>query len=124
MQNAELYRRGVVLPLDRDAEESLRSNDVSQDTNVRLLKIAGAGGFEALWRLGLFREINARCSTLLDDFEEEIVDAASAEGIIDAVDSVTRDAAAQHPEVVVFLEGLRDLARQASTSSRPLLFVL
>jgi hypothetical protein len=60
----------------------------------------------------------------LDDFEEEIVDASSAEGIIDAFDAVAADAVAQRPEVVGFLEGLRDLARQASNSSRPLPFVL
>lgn len=123
MQNAELYRRGVVLPLDDDAEEALRSNDVDETTSVRHLKIADAGAFEALWRLGLFREINARCVTLLDDYEEEMVDAASAAGIIAAVDAVARDAD-EHPEMANFLEDLRDLARQASRSSRPLLFVL
>jgi hypothetical protein len=124
MQNAELYRRGIVLPLDCDAEVSLRSNNVSETTNVRLLKIIGAEGFEALWRLGLFQEINARCATLLDDYEEEMIDPASVEVLLTIVDSISRAAVAQHPDVVEFLEGLRDLAQQASTLSRPLLFVL
>ncbi len=43
MQNTELYRRGVVLPLDNDAEEALRSNEVDEATNMRLLEIADEG---------------------------------------------------------------------------------
>lgn len=124
MQNAELYRRGIVLPLDEAAEEALCSNHVSETTNVRLLKIPDAEWFEALWRLGLFREINARCATLLDDHEEEMMDAASADGVIAAVDVVARDAIAEHSEMVEFLDDLREMARQALRSSRPLLFVL
>ncbi|MFO0890589.1 MAG: hypothetical protein U0790_15775 [Isosphaeraceae bacterium] len=124
MQNSELYRRGIVLPLDEDAEQAMRSNDVSETTSVRNLSIADTGAFEALWELGLFREINARCATLLDDYEEEMVEAASADGIIAAVDAVARAAAAEDPGMARFLDGLRDLARQASRSSRPLLFVL
>ena len=124
MQNTELYRRGVVLPLDNDAEEALRSNEVDEATNVRLLEIADEVQFEALWRLGLFKEINARCATMIDDYEQEIVEAASVERILAAIDAVARDAVIKHPEMAEFLEDLRDLARQAALSSRPLLFVL
>jgi hypothetical protein len=39
MQNAGLYRRGIVLPFDEDAEEALRSNDASKTTRVCHLEI-------------------------------------------------------------------------------------
>mgnify|MGYP001154662421 CR=1 FL=1 len=122
MQNAELYRRGVVLPLDDDAEESLRSNDVGDATNARYLNVSDSTFF-ILWNIGLFQKINARCATLLDDYEEEVVEAASVDGITAAIDAVARNAA-KHPDAAEFLEGLRNMAMRASRSSRPLLFVL
>ena len=79
------------------------SNDVSETTRVYVLEIADSGLFEELWRLGLFREINARCATLVDDYEEEMVDAASAERVIAAVDAVAHNAVAENTEVVEFL---------------------
>jgi hypothetical protein len=124
MQNAELYRRGIVLPLDEDAEECLRANDVDTTTNVRVLAIPSEEMVDSLWRLGLFREINSRCATLLDDYEEEVVEASSVGAILGAVDSVARHVDAREPEMLEFLEGIRDLVRKACALSRPLLFVL
>jgi hypothetical protein len=124
MQNAELFRRGIVVPLDRDAEESLRVNNVNDSTNVRYLSIANDRMFETLWEVGLFREINSRCASLLDDYEEEMVETSSAAGILAAIESVAGNAAAQQPDVVKFLEDTRILVNEASTLSRPILFVL
>jgi len=124
MQNAELFRRGIVLPLDAVAEASVRANDVSKITGVRFLKIPSEELFETLWRLGLFREINARCATLLDDYEEEIVEPSSLGAILSAIDSVAKNGVAQQPGVVDFLRKMRALAQEASDLSRPLLFVL
>ncbi len=41
-----------------------------------------------------------------------------------AIDAVARGAVIKHPEMAEFFEDLRDLVRQATLSSRPLLFVL
>jgi hypothetical protein len=124
MQNAELFRRGLVVPRDRDAEESLRINNVNDSTNVRYLSIANDVMFETLWKLGLFREINSRCASLLDDYEEEMIAASSAAGILTAINSVADNAAAQLPDVVKFLKDARSLVNEASTLARPILFVL
>ena len=124
MQNSELYRRGIVLPLDMDAEDRLRANDVSATTEVRILEIPCEGLFESLWRLGLFQEINARCETMIDDYEEEIIEASSSESVIAAIDSIVRNSDALQPDVVKFFQGLRTLAQEAYVLSRPLLFVL
>jgi hypothetical protein len=91
---------------------------------VRHLSIANNRMFEKLWEVGLFREINSRCASLLDDYEEEMVEASSAAGILAAIESVSGNAAAQQPDVVKFLEDTRILVNEASTLSRPILFVL
>ena len=122
MQNAELFRRGIVVPLDRNAEQSLRANNVSDATNMRYLGIPNDEIFETLWEIGLFREINSRCATLLDDYEEQMVEASSAAEILAAIESVAKNAT--QPEVAKFLEETQNLVYEASALSRPILFVL
>jgi len=124
MYVSELFRRGIVLPLDEVAEASVRAYVVSETTSVRYLKIPSEELFETLWRLGLFREINARCGTLLDDYEEEMVEPARLGAILLAIDSVAKSGVARQPSVVNFLGQMRALVQEASDLSRPLLFVL
>ena len=124
MQTAELFRRGIVVPLDRDAEESLRANNVNDSMNVRYLSIANDWMFETLWEVGLFRAINSQCASLLDDYEEEMVEASSAAGVLAAIELVAGNASAQQSDVAKFLEDMRLLADEASKLSRPILFVL
>jgi hypothetical protein len=124
MQNAELYRRGIVLPLDEDAEESLRTNDVTESTNVRLLRIASDALFEALWETGFFQEVNTNCSTLIGDYEEELVGESSVGGILAAVESVTRTATDLQPAVVEYLAEVKAMVQEAIDTSRPVLFIL
>lgn len=123
MQNPEIYRRGIVIPLDDATEQALRTNKVCESTNVRLLKIADNSEFEAIWELGLFREINARCSTLVDDFEDEVVEPEFIGEVIAAIDSLEPESK-QNSKTEKLLEDLRNLAIQARRSDRPLFFVL
>jgi hypothetical protein len=69
MQNSALFRRGVVLPLNEEAEEGLRYNDVNESTQAEYLEIS-RDLFSNLWEIGLFDEINRRCGSLIDDYEE------------------------------------------------------
>lgn len=114
----------MVVPLDRNAEEELRANDVSNTTNVRYLGIPGDRIFELLWQIGLFREINSQCATLLDDYEEEIIEASSAARLFTVVEKIAKNSEAQQPDVAEFLEELSELVKEASTLSRPVVFVL
>jgi hypothetical protein len=122
MQNSELYRRGIVCPLDEVAEERLRRNDVDSATHVRLLAIPDNLMFTALCQLKLFDQINARCGTLIDDYEEEWVEASGVAAVVAAVDAVAD--AASDSRVAALLLALRSLAHEAEASSRPLLFIL
>jgi len=123
MQLSELYRRGIVVPLDQESEERIRAYDVDANSNVRHLKIPSDNLFLSLWRIGLFDEINRRCGTLVDDYEEEIIDAQLVGMILDAVDAKLA-AACGDANSVQFLHDLRELVREALSLSRPVLFVL
>lgn len=124
MQNSYVYRRGVVLPLDDDAERALRASDVDDAVRARYLKIDDSGGFERLWDAGLFEEINARYGVLTGDYEEEFLEPGSMGRLLEAIDTMAAAAPATHPDVAGFLDKLRRLAQEAATLKRPLLFVL
>lgn len=120
MQASMLYRRGVVLPLDDDAERALSENDVDSTTNVMFVKIPTEGLFTMLWHLRIFEQINERCGLMIDDYEEEWVPAQAAKDVLAIANSISSST----PEIKQFLEQLRVAATTADETSRPLLFVL
>jgi hypothetical protein len=124
MQNSELFRRGVVLPLDLEAEKLLRVNEVSEEMAVRYVEIPDQSFFEILWNLGLFQAINARSGSLLDDYEEAFIEASAVNFVLDSIDEVKTKEEAQHIEVRSFLNELSRLAVASQELKRPLLFVL
>ena len=73
LQNSELYRRGIVMPMTQLACNSLLANDVDEDTEVRWLEIQGQRAFDDYWSSGVFQRINASAGTIIDDYEEEVV---------------------------------------------------
>lgn len=121
MQNTELFRRGVVLPLNDAAEELLRVNDVSEDTPVLYIEIAEESFFEELWSIGIFRRINEKTNGLIDDYEEHFVD--SLESIIAATNETISEEILSS-ESRKFLLALSSLAAEAKTLNRSVLFVL
>src|SRR5438046_2876188 len=75
MQNSELFRRGIVLPLTAAALADLQENTVAEDSPVECIRIdEGAPQsdeeFYHLCEAGVFRTINTACSGLIDDYEE------------------------------------------------------
>ncbi len=122
MQNSELFRRGIVSPLDERAELEIRSNVVDETTQVAHLAIQGEALFDYLWSSGLFREINRRCGSIIDDYEEEIIDACELPNLLAAVKWVAE--CEDSPEAMRFLEQLSMLASSALALNRPVLFVL
>jgi hypothetical protein len=124
MQNSELFRRGVVVPLDDRAEESLRCNNVNTTTQVQYLPITNDSLFEGLWKSGLFHEIYKRCGTLIDDYEEAFVETSGMPGLTAAVEAVAEKEYGTQPDVYSFLVALHKLTTHASGIERPVLFVL
>jgi hypothetical protein len=121
MQNSELYRRGIVLPLDQGAEECLRTGDVTESTPVRCLTIDEAF-FMDLCAWGLFRRISHHIDVLIDDYEEEFVEAE----LLDEVQAAIQETRAQRNagDIEPFLDDLSALVTEAQSLGRPILFVL
>jgi hypothetical protein len=116
------FRRGVVLPLDDRAEESLRSNDVEVNTRVKHLTIPDDGLFEKLWKTGIFHEINRRCSSQIDDYEEEFIEAPRIPDLTAAIETIAGETT--QADLRAFLTELHKLTTAASMLGRPVLFVL
>jgi hypothetical protein len=74
MQNSELYRRGFVVPLNKEAELALINNNVNEQTDVDFFEIPSDQVFESLWTKGFFKKINEDLDLMIDDYEEEIVE--------------------------------------------------
>jgi hypothetical protein len=123
MQNSSLFRRGIVVPLDEDAEESLRCGNVTKEIKVRYLRIPDIL-FDVLVIHGFFKEINRRCKSLLDDYEDEIVESSSAGEILTAIGSMAANGISPQSDLNKFLNNARNLVKEARDLSRPILFVL
>lgn len=72
MQNSELYRRGVVVPLNKVSEYALRDSNVNLGTEVNILEIPN-DIFDSLWVKNFFQNINNELGSMIDDSEEEII---------------------------------------------------
>lgn len=122
MRFSELYCQGVVLPLDRQAEECLRAGDADSSMRVRFLEIPDRKVIGDLWQLNLFEQINAKCACLIDEHEAAWIDASAITEMLAVIDSTA--AVACEPETRAFLDELRALVAKARAISRSLLFVL
>ncbi|MCP4944138.1 MAG: hypothetical protein GY924_19455 [Planctomycetaceae bacterium] len=71
MQPSELWRRGVVMPHSPEVADQIAAWDVDESTMVEFLPIADQSLFDQLWDIGLFKDINQACGTLIDDYEAE-----------------------------------------------------
>lgn len=123
MQCSELYRRGVVLPLDSTALEALRLYGADSETAVEFLEI-DEPLFAVLCAKGLFEMINARTGAHIDDYEEEWVEFEAADGIREAIHAFRAKFRLSDPDLLGFLTALEQLAATASRERLPLLFVL
>ena len=120
MQTSELYRRGVVLPLDNDAELQLRTCDCEPNANVDCVSLDDDELFEALWLTGVFPEINQQCDALIGDYEACFVEADQMSRVIDIIECFWLES--EDEEYAQFLHEFHALARKALERRRPLLF--
>jgi hypothetical protein len=113
-----------VVPQDDVAEKELRSNETTSRSHVSYLPIGSDALFERLWKIGLFTEINARCATLVDDFEEVFIEPGSIPALTAAVEAIAGRYGTVDSDVIGFLKELRQLAATAMRLQRPVVFVL
>lgn len=121
MQPSELWRRGVVMPLNSEAIEQISAWDVDESTAVEFLPISSDALFYELWEIELFAEINRQCGSLIDDYEEEWLRQEQLPASACAVVALLR----QHRSGAVgeFLNQLSALISKAADTKLPLYFV-
>ena len=123
MQNSELYRRGFVVPLNEVAENALSNNDVAENTLVQFYELPNEEVFEGLWEKGLFESINDRLGTMIDDYEEEKVEAQSLPSLRKIVTKFEKSARIDSLERKAVFELLR-LCDIAIENDRSVFFIL
>lgn len=122
MQISERFRRGVVVPLDHAAVEAFEADHTTEATRVHFIKIADQAEFEALWKTGLFGEINASTGSMIDDYEEAAisVDMIPRLRVVESyADRRVGGAIAAH-----FFSALLEASNVAERSTTPVYFVL
>lgn len=124
MQNSELYRRGFVVPLNREAEQAVTNNNVDEQTSVEFYGLTSEEVFYDLWEMGLFDLINDRLGTMLDDYEEDKIEASQVnlfKGVIRDFEHSNKIADTLRKQVLLELDTLCDIAKE---KSRPLFIIL
>ncbi len=122
MQNAQRYRRGVLMPLDDRALDALVHNDVDDETNVAHIEITDDDSFYEIWRSGVFHRINEALGCCIDDYEEEWIPSGSLATVAAVAQSTVNGGVSQR--VADFLSRLIRICARAEREKRPLLFVL
>lgn len=119
MQLPQLYRRGVVRPLDDCAAKQLAAFKIESPIRVEWLQLMGDDHFALIWESGLFQRINDSCGIEISDYEEVELEASKVAAALNAVQAthVTNCSAS------AFIERLEGLLYDAITSSRSVYFV-
>lgn len=73
-QVSELFRRGVVRPVDARARDQLSQFYVTTSIRCEWLPILGEDAFVALWVSGLFKALGEACDMAFGDYEEIMVE--------------------------------------------------
>ncbi len=123
MQNSELYRRGFVVPLNKDAELALVNNHVNEQTEVEFFEIPNDRIFENLWVKGLFKKINEDPGLMIDDYAEDVVDNSKINRLNEVVKTFRHQTKLDFEEAAVIsaLERLLDIARKMKS---PIFFIM
>lgn len=122
IQVSQLFRRGVVRPLNEEAAVQLRTMFVESPIRCEWLPILGEQNFIAIWRSGVFQRIADACQAPVRDYEEALLELAS---ISDAMTAVEATPVAGHSnQVQAFLTNLAGLLCDARRAGTLVLFVL
>jgi len=123
MNNTELFRRGVVVPLNSDVEKSLFNNDVSEGILVKQYIYPDDTAFYSLYNYDFFDYINNEIGTMLDDYEEEVVNANNLPLLIGAINDFLKS---KHidGETIGFVKRILEICYYANDNHRPIFFFL
>jgi hypothetical protein len=122
MQLTQLFRRGILVPLTDRSAEQLSRWSVDDFVTVEFLPIGDQSLFDEIWQASIFQSLNSACSTLIDDYEEEVLRPDDLERAIATLSASQRTV--KEPAVELFVESLIAICRSALEKHRPVYFVL
>lgn len=120
-QASQLFRQGVVRPLDDKARDQLTSFFIDSAVRCEWLPIVGDAQFAAIWRSGLLRAIGDACDIHLSDYEEAIIPPEQIDNARAAVVPFLANAGADISNFALCLHGLLS---DALMQQMPVVFVL
>lgn len=119
MQLPQLYRRGVVRPLDDQAATQLAAFRVNVPIRVEWLPVLGDDQFGDIWESGMLQRINEACNIQISDYEEVELKACDIPKALDALACTNNGSR----DVVTFVDALKQLLKEAATTARNVYFV-
>ena len=120
MQLSQLFRRGIVLPLDDDSARQLSEFAVHSPVRVEWLPILGDEQFTEIWETGVLQRINQNCGTSISDYEETVIPTSKIQYAIKAI----RSASETNASASQFFGLLDLLLSDAMVMNRSVYFVL
>lgn len=121
MQCSELFRRGIVLPLDENAINQLNNDAVKEDINVRVIDFDGDEDFFKVWETGVFSVINSRYSRMIDDYENEKLDCNLIDIETELLSFVVKYA--DDSDLKLFFDDFLNIYNEAKKNRMPLYFI-
>lgn len=122
MQNSELFRRGFVVALNSKSEQDLINNNVGINTDVKFCEIPDEGTFESLYNKGLFDIMNNVTGSMIDDYEEEMIEYYKINALFDVINNFKKQVSLNNSELNV-LGGLEDLLTIAKNGKHSIFFI-
>jgi hypothetical protein len=119
MQLSQLYRRGVVRPLDEHAAKRLAAFKVDAPIRVEWLPVLGDDQFGDIWDSGILQRINEACEIQISDYEEIELKAC---GIPKALNVLTCPHQGSR-DVMTFFDALKQLLMDAAATASNVYFV-
>jgi len=126
-QLSQLFRPGIVRPITPADEQKLCWPDYTEedrgDAHVEWLAL-DCPALTKFWGKGLFSMINERTGAIIDEHEEEWVEAARMGGVREGVRAFRGKWRDSEVELLVLLAAIEMLAEKASRAGVSLVFVL
>jgi len=123
MMTSDLFRRGIIVPKHAASLKAVEEDSIDSPEGFWHLKFSDQKQFERIWSTGLFSEINEKCHTLIDDYEQESVSEKKVHMIIKICRDRLLDKRLNEPDRKI-LNGIADLAENAAGIGMPLFFIL
>ncbi|QDV19695.1 hypothetical protein Pan153_43620 [Gimesia panareensis] len=122
MQLSYCYRRGILSPRNREAEIQLRSWDIAHPVLVEFISLNNDADFDSLWDISVFQKINGLCDSMIDDYEEEIIEPDKLHLIVELIETEFQNV--RSVSLQNFFEAFRELLLNAINNQKPVFFIL